>query len=163
MSTENRTSVEHSHLFKKGVATADESLLSRYETLKEHARELRRNATRQENHLWYDFLKKQNPRWTRQRVVGVYIVDFFCFERGLVVELDGGQHYEKDAIVYDSERTRYLKGLNLEVLRFSNYDIDTNFEGVCKAIETAINPRQADACHPLREGGFKGNRVASVE
>ena len=95
---------------------------------------LRRNMTKQERRLWYDFLKMQPEEWHRQKVIGKYIVDFYCAKYNLVIELDGGQHYEKEGIAKDKERDEYLKNLKINVLRFSNTDINKNFRGVCEHV-----------------------------
>ena len=116
----------------------DKEFLPRNKKLNSFSRNLRNNATRQENRLWYDFLKYQPQQFYRQRIVGQYIVDFYCDKVKLVIELDGSQHYNEEQMQYDNERTKYLNSLNLKVLRFSNLDIDKNFEGVCKTIEKAI-------------------------
>jgi very-short-patch-repair endonuclease len=102
------------------------------------ARELRTNATKQENHLWYDFLRSYQPRFTRQRIVGNYILDFYCAKVKLVVELDGSQHFEVDAIEYDKNRTKFLKTLGIHVIRFANIDIDKCFEGVCNVVDEKV-------------------------
>lgn len=99
-----------------------------------YAKELRKNMTRQERHLWYDCLRDYPLRFRRQEVIGNYIADFFCDKARLVIELDGSQHYDADEQRYDKRRTAYLESLGLRVLRFSNYDVDTNFDGVCQAI-----------------------------
>ncbi len=112
--------------------------LPRNKKLSPYSRDLRRNATKQENHLWYDFLKKHPLRFNRQRIIGEYIVDFHCPKANLVIELDGSGHYEDDAIEYDKRRTAYLESLGLTVIRFTNTDIDRNFDGVCQMIEEAI-------------------------
>ncbi len=106
----------------------------------ERARELRRNMTTQERHLWYDFLSKFPVRFYRQRTIGKYIVDFYCSKAKLVIELDGGQHYTEEGIQYDKERSTYLKSLGLKVIRFSNLDIDRNFQGVCEVIRKEVDP-----------------------
>ena len=72
------------------------------------AKELRKTATPQERHLWYDFLSRYPVRFQRQKTVGRYIVDFYCHRARLVVELDGSQHYEEQGIARDAERTTYL-------------------------------------------------------
>jgi very-short-patch-repair endonuclease len=102
------------------------------------SRNLRKNATKQENHLWYDFLKKHSFQFYRQCVIGEYIVDFYCPHANLVIEIDGSQHYEEDAIEYDKRRTAYLECLGLTVMRFTNKDIYSNFDGVCQVIEQTI-------------------------
>ena len=94
--------------------------------------------TKQEKHLWYDFLKQHPLQFYRQRIIGNYIVDFYCPKANLVIELDGSQHYESDIVEYDKIRTEYLNALELCVLRFSNRDIDNNFNATCKIIEERI-------------------------
>jgi len=125
--------------------------------LAQRARELRINATKQENHLWYDFLRNYRPRFTRQRIVGNYILDFYCADAKLAVELDGSQHYEENNKKYDCIRTQFLHTMNIKVIRFSNLEVDEKFEGVCKAIDKEIvyllnNPRLYEA-PPSNEGG----------
>jgi len=110
--------------------------LPRDKALKARSCELRTNATRQENRLWYDFLRCCKPRFTRQRIIGKYIVDFYCHEAALAVELDGSQHYEAKAMKYDEARTACLNALGICVLRFANNEIDENFEGVCAIIKS---------------------------
>ncbi|MCQ2484856.1 MAG: endonuclease domain-containing protein [Clostridia bacterium] len=105
------------------------------------AKNLRKNATRQEKHLWYDFLSKYSVRFQRQKAIGNYIVDFFCHKAKLVVELDGSQHYEPDMQSKDAVRTSELEELGIMVLRFSDYDVDKSFEGVCQAIDRAVRER----------------------
>ena len=105
------------------------------------AKELRKNATRQENHLWYDFLRTYPVRFQRQKAIDGFIVDFYCCKAKLVIELDGSQHYTDDGIINDEKRTQVLNKYNLEVLRFSNLDIDKKFYGVCAMIEKALKER----------------------
>ena len=107
----------------------------------ERARSLRRNMTRQERHLWYDFLSGFSIRFFRQKPIGKYIVDFYCSKAKLVIELDGGQHFEENGIKYDYKRTEYLESLGLKVLRFSNLDIDRNFREVCEMITKEVEGR----------------------
>ena len=113
-------------------------MLPRNKKLKIRARELRSNATKQEDHLWYNFLRKYPVQFYRQRIIGNYIVDFYCPKAKLVIELDGAQHYEEEAMEYDSLRTEYLNALGLSVLRFLNREVEGSFEAVCKSIERAI-------------------------
>ena len=110
--------------------------------LKPVAQELRKNATKQENHLWYDFLREFRPRFTRQRIVGGYILDFFCPKVMLAVELDGSHHYEQRQMEYDNERTIFLNQFGIEVLRIPNADIDQNFGEVCNKIKEVVVSRQ---------------------
>ena len=109
--------------------------------MKETARSLRKNMTRQEKHLWYDFLRDYPVKWYRQRSVDRFIVDFFCFKARLVIELDGSQHYTEDGMEYDSIRTDILEKYNLEVLRFTNLEVDENFRGVCETINGKVRER----------------------
>ena len=107
--------------------------------LKPFAREMRKNMTPQEKHLWYDYLRNCVAQVRRQKQFGRFIVDFYCASAKLVIEVDGSQHYSREGLAYDRERTAYLKGLGLSVIRFTNDDIDNRFESVCKAIEQAIS------------------------
>ena len=72
------------------------------------AKELRKNATPQENRLWYDFLSKHEVRFQRQKAIGNYIVDFYCYRAGLVIEIDGSQHFTQEGIQKDRFRTEIL-------------------------------------------------------
>ena len=105
------------------------------------ARDLRKNATKQENRLWYEFLRKYRPRFTRQRIVGNYILDFYCGKAKLAVELDGLQHSESEAVEYDRIRTIFLISLGIQVIRFTNLDIDQSFERVCTVIDERVCAR----------------------
>ncbi len=99
-----------------------------------NARRLRREMTKEERHLWYDFLKQLPVMVHRQKVLGSYIVDFYIAQAKLVIELDGGQHYEREGQQADRLRDAYLQELGLTVLRYSNTDIHQNFPGVCQDI-----------------------------
>ena len=103
-----------------------------------HSQELRKNMTKEERHLWYDFLKEYPVQFKRQVPFGNYIVDFYCFRAKLVVELDGSQHCEPEGISYDQTRTAYLESQGLTVLRISNLDVMKNFQGVCEAIDLIV-------------------------
>ncbi len=105
------------------------------------ARALRRNMTRQEKHLWYDFLRQYPVRVYRQRVIDRFIADFYCHQARLVIELDGSQHYSDEGLAYDEARTQVLEKYGISVLRFSNLDIDRNFRGVCEMIDKVIKER----------------------
>ena len=102
------------------------------------ARQLRHDMTKEERHLWYDFLRAYVPRFTRQKIVEPYILDFYCSAAALAVELDGGQHYEEEGKAYDARRTAYLQKQGIQVIRFSNFDVMRNFEGVCFEIDTTV-------------------------
>ena len=105
------------------------------------ARILRRNMTRQEKHLWYDFLRYYPIKIYKQRIIDGFIADFYCHSARLVIELDGSGHYTKRGREYDQERTEILEKYGIYVLRFSNSDVDDNFEGVCYMIDKIINER----------------------
>ena len=100
--------------------------------LTDNAKNLRKNMTKEEKHLWYDFLKKLSITVNRQKVIGKYIVDFYIASHKIAIELDGSQHYEDKNIVYDLDRSRYLQNEGIKVLRYTNLDINRNFEGVCQ-------------------------------
>ena len=102
------------------------------------ARELRRNMTKEERHLWYDFLRTYPVKFTKQKIICNYIVDFYCAEAKLVIELDGSQHGEAEAIEYDSERTAFLKNYGLTVLRIPNNEIRYHFQEVCAYIDSTV-------------------------
>ena len=102
------------------------------------AKALRKNMTKEERHLWYDFLRGYPVKFYRQKVMGKYIVDFYCAKARLVVELDGSQHYEEVGKQYDAERTAYLKEYGVSVLRIPNNEVNQNFRGVCAYIDTVV-------------------------
>lgn len=97
--------------------------------------------TRQEKHLWYDYLSAYPVRFQRQKTIGSFIVDFFCAKAKLVVELDGGPHYTRQGKAYDFERTLVLMADGIEVLRFFDSDVDRNFEMVCRSIDCVVQRR----------------------
>ena len=99
--------------------------------LRKNARKLRREMTKEERRLWYDFLKQLPLTVNRQKVIGRYIVDFYCASAKLVIELDGSQHYESEGTASDWERDYALNQLGITVVRYSNSDINRNFDGVC--------------------------------
>ena len=103
------------------------------------AKKLRKNMTRQERRLWYEFLRNHECKFNRQKSIGNYIVDFYCHSAKLVIELDGSQHYTDESIGYEDKRSNYLQSLGLKVIRFSNSDIDNDFLSVCASIDLEIN------------------------
>ena len=109
--------------------------------LSERARELRRNATKQEQHLWYDFLRTYPIQFKRQFPMDRFIVDFICSKARLILEIDGSQHFTEDGLAYDQERTGILESYGYELMRISNNEIDQNFAGVCEAIDLAVQRR----------------------
>jgi len=103
-----------------------------------NARALRKNMTREEQRLWYDFLRDLPVPVNRQKVIGQFIVDFYIPSAGLVIELDGGQHYEEQGKAADADRDAFLRKMGLAVRRYSNLDVQQNFPGVCEDILKAI-------------------------
>ena len=106
--------------------------------------------TPHERKLWYLFLRKYPVKIYKQRIIGRFIVDFYCASAKLVIELDGTQHYEAQGVNYDSERSEFLVAQGLEVLRFSNRDVDREFEGVCAQIDLVIQKRIKNPLSHLR-------------
>ena len=102
------------------------------------AKRLRREMTKEERHLWYDFLRSYPVRFSRQKVLGKYIADFYSAEARLVIELDGSQHYEPDEMQKDTDRTVFLEGYGLRVIRIPNNEVSRNFHGVCESIDAAV-------------------------
>jgi very-short-patch-repair endonuclease len=105
------------------------------------AQKLRRESTREENRLWYEFLSTYPARFRRQKVVGNYILDFYCSKAKLAIELDGSQHYEESALIKDQERTQWLQNNGICVLRFLNSDITNNLFDVCATIDAVVKER----------------------
>lgn len=105
------------------------------------ARNLRKNMTPWERKLWYEFLREYTVRFQRQKPIGNYIVDFYCFKAKLVIELDGSQHYNKNEMLRDKIRTEKLEEFDLTVLRIPNNEIDENFDGVCEYIDMFVKER----------------------
>ena len=102
------------------------------------ARQLRKEMTKEERHLWYDFLRTYPVRFSRQKILGKYIADFYSAEAKLVIELDGSQHYENRNMEKDKERTAFLESYGLKVLRIPNNEVSRNFQGVCEHIDTVV-------------------------
>ncbi len=106
--------------------------------LTKNAKTLRKNMTKEERHLWYDFLLSYPVRFLRQKVIDNYIVDFYCHEARLIIELDGSQHYEEDGLLKDKIRTEKLESRGLTVIRIPNNAVSQNFEGVCEYIDNFV-------------------------
>ena len=102
------------------------------------AKNLRKNMTKEERHLWYDFLRDYPARFYRQKVLGKYIVDFYCAKAKLVIELDGSQHYDTAEQEKDAERTAFLEQYGLCVVRIPNNAVNENFRGVCEHIDNLV-------------------------
>ena len=112
------------------------------EGLTQLAQELRRNTTREERKLWYEFLCRYPLRFRRQVAFDRFIMDFYCAGAKLAVELDGSQHFTPDGLERDAERTAFLEDAGIEVLRFSNADVMKNFLGVCEKIDLTVAQRK---------------------
>ena len=105
------------------------------------ARELRRDMTKEERRLWLDYLRTYPVRFSRQKVLGRYIADFYCAQAGLVLELDGSQHYEPEEQEKDAQRTAYLEKYSIHVVRIPNNEVTGNFRGVCEYIDSLVKQR----------------------
>ncbi len=106
--------------------------------LVESAKFLRNNMTKEENHLWYDFLRNYPVKFSRQKVLGKYIADFYSAEAKIVIELDGSQHFEKENRIYDENRTNFLEQYGLKIIRIPNGEINNNFSGICEYIDKKV-------------------------
>ena len=106
--------------------------------LTDSAKTLRKNMTKEERHLWYDFLRSYPVRFLRQKVIDNYIADFYCHEARLIIELDGSQHYEDKGLLKDKIRTGKIESRNLTVIRIPNNEVNNNFRGVCEYIDWRV-------------------------
>ena len=102
------------------------------------AKQLRKEMTKEERHIWYDFLHTYPVRFSQQKVLGKYIADFYSAEAKLVIELDGSQHYEDGNVEKYAERTGFLEGYGLTIIRIPNNEVSRNFRGVCEYIDAAV-------------------------
>jgi very-short-patch-repair endonuclease len=121
--------------------------LSYNRQLVEKAKELRKNMTPAEKKLWYGYLRMFKFRILRQRPINNFIVNLFCAQLRLLIEVDGESHFTDEGKDYDWERTQILEGYGLKVLRFSNDEVLQDWEGVCRRIEEEIPPT------PLKKQG----------
>lgn len=122
------------------------------------AKNLRKNMTPWERKLWYEFLRSYPVRFQRQKCIGDFIVDFYCAKAGLVIELDGSQHYFDEYKIKDCIRAEKLERENLVVIRIPNNEIDANFTGVCEYIDNEVKkslPQSASHPAPSSEGALK--------
>ena len=119
------------------------------------AKELRKKSTKEEKHLWYDFLSNYQPKFQRQKAIDNFIVDFYCHRVGLVVEIDGSQHYTAEGKESDAFRTETLEQYDLTVIRFTNHQINNNFDGVCWFIDKTISEL-------LEQGSLREGALASA-
>ena len=129
------------------------------------ARELRKTMTPWERKLWYEFLSQYPIRFQRQKAIGDYIVDFYCAKAKLVIELDGGGHYQPEQIAADALRTSRLEQMGLRVLRICNLDIDKNFRGVCDFLDLQVKnslPQSASLTAPSSEGALVCHKIFAL-
>lgn len=110
-------------------------------TLVPTARILRKSMTKEEKHLWYDFLKDYPVRFLKQKILGVCVVDFYCAKAKLAIELDGAGHFTTDGVEHDIERNEYLKQYGISVIHITNYDINYNFKSVCEYIDYMVTEK----------------------
>ena len=103
-----------------------------------NANALRKNMTKEEKHLWFDFLKTYPIRFLRLNIIDNYIVDFYCHSARLIIELDGSQHYEEKGLLKDKIRTERIEQRNLTVVRIPNNEVNRNFEGVCQYNDNTV-------------------------
>ena len=116
----------------------EQSPLKKNNKLLNVARILHRNSTRQEKHLWYDFLSKYEVRFQRQKAIDHFIADFYCHKAKLIIEIDGSQHYTAKGKRKDEFRTEILERYDLKIIRFTNGQINTNFRDVCEYIDAVV-------------------------
>ena len=112
-----------------------------HDPLLSRARELRRSMTPQERKLWYCFLKNYPVKIYKQKIIGPFIVDFYCHAAKLVIELDGPVHHNGAASARDDERTALLTSWGLKILHIENVEIDFRFQAACKMIQEEIQKR----------------------
>lgn len=110
-------------------------------SLTSNARNLRKNMTKEERHLWYDFLRDYPVRFLRQKVVDNYILDFYCHEARLIIELNGSQHFENAGLLKDHIRTEKLQERDLLVVHIPNNEVNQNFRAVCEHIDILVRKR----------------------
>ena len=122
------------------------------EKLINNSRELRKNMTPEEKHLWYDFFKNLDITVHRQKVIFDYIVDFYIPRCKIVIEIDGSQHYEKENRKNDIERDFKLKSEGIKVLRYTNRQVKRDFENVCKDILNNLTPHPSASQTPSPQG-----------
>ena len=142
------------------------------------ARELRREMTPQEHKLWQRLRGKQllGLRFRRQHPINRFILDFFCYEHKVAVEIDGDSHYQPDQQEYDQARTDWLVQHGIRVIRFTNRDLDANIEGVLGEIAQVCgadtdlalssadsppsnSPRWGEDLTSPQRGGLRGGEI----
>ena len=112
------------------------------ESLKKYAVEMRKNQTDEEKKVWYQILKGRTPKFHRQRIIGNYIVDFYCPQLRLAIEIDGYQHFYEENIEYDNKRTEYIESQDIYILRFENTEVNKDIEYVRYIINNVCEARE---------------------
>ncbi len=115
--------------------------MEKHQEMLVRSQKLRKEMTKEENRLWYQFLRKYPIQFKRQYIIGSYIVDFYCYQARLAVELDGSQHCEPEGLNHDLRRTAYLESQGFQVLRYSNLDVIRQFQAVCTHIDRVAQAR----------------------
>ena len=111
------------------------------ENLKKYAVEMRKNQTDDEKKVWYQILKGRTPKFHRQRIIGNYIVDFYCPQLRLAIEIDGYQHFYEENTEYDNNRTEYIESQDIYIVRFENTEVNKDIEYVRFIIDNACDAR----------------------
>ena len=127
--------------FVKGARKGVRGIMLFYnKNLKGYSRQLRTNMTNAERLLWSKIRRKQlqGYQFYRQKIIGNYIVDFYCPKAKLVIEIDGGQHYDDEEIKKDNVRDNYMREQRLTVLRFSDREVFENLNGVIERINEEL-------------------------
>ena len=109
--------------------------------LTKYAQDLRKNMTKEEKQLWYQYLRTYSEQFRRQVTCGQYILDFYCAKAKVAVELDGSQHFEPDNEAKDQKRTEFLNNQGILVVRIPNNEIWKNLDGVCAHIDEVVQKR----------------------
>lgn len=112
--------------------------------LAQRAKSMREQMTYAERRLWFSFLREYPTPFVAQKVIGSYIVDFYCRKARLSIELDGESHYTEEQKEYDRVRTTFLESMEIKELRFTNNEVRENLEGVCEAIHEEVLNRRND-------------------
>ena len=112
--------------------------------MRERVQELRHKMTPMEKKLWYSFLRTYPVKMYKQRPIRTFVADFYCPLARLVIELDGSQHYTEQGREYDEQRTAILEQYGVQVLRFTNLDVDRHLDAVCAQIDSTIERRVAE-------------------
>jgi very-short-patch-repair endonuclease len=123
------------------------TMLDYNQNLKRYSQTLRKNITKAEIRLWSRLREKQfsQVQFYRQKIIGNYIVDFYCPKANLVIELDGGQHYSEEGRYKDKQRDNYLQSQGLYVMRFSDREVFENLEGILTHIADHLGGKSGEA------------------